>query len=116
MPGGPCLLALSFAPNPAADQLPVVGIATQIMHIKVEESWKCQIAAWRQETLEAHGEAWQMRHATKKDAGEPYTFRGVEQWKGLVVREAIEITCQALPKPRDSVAGVDGLAAISGIG
>src|ERR1700678_3296337 len=115
MPGGPRLLALSFTPNPTANQLPVVGIATQIMHIEVEETGKCQIAARRQKALGAHGEAWQMGHTTKEDGGEPYTLRGVEQWKGLVVREAVKLACQALAQPRDSIACVNGLAAIPGI-
>src|ERR1700691_5563867 len=116
MPGSPCLLALSFAPDPTADQLPVVRIATQIMHIEVEESRKCQIAARRQKALGANGEAWQMRHTTKHEAGEPYTLRGIEQRKGLVVRKAIEIACQALPQPGNSIARIEGLAPISRIG
>src|SRR5580658_7857045 len=115
MPGGPGLLALSFAPNPTADQLPVVGIAALILRV-VEESWSLQMAARRQKTLAANGEVWQMRHTTKQEAGQPYTLCRVNGRKRLVVCEAIDITRQALSNPGDSVVRVDSLAAISRIG
>src|SRR5580692_837053 len=116
MPGSPSLFALSLTSDPAADELPVVGIAALIVHVEIEESGKCKIAVRRQETLSANGDAWQMRYTTKEETGQPYTLCRVDQWKGLVVGKAIEISCQALPQSRDSITGVDRLAAISRIG
>src|SRR5277367_4534016 len=71
------------------------------------------IAMRGNQTFRADRQAGHSRNATKSGSQDPCTAPRIKQWERFIFSEAIEVSAQALTKPRNSILRIDGDASVA---